>query len=95
MPLTSPWSPADNANDRLLDVSDAARIMGVKPATIRTWARRGYIGLDGTRQRLRLRGIDERGRRYYSWFDVAKAERATRDRAGRHFPRLTEDTEIF
>lgn len=77
----------DRLGDPLVDVPDAAKVMGVSAATIRAWATRGYIDLNGTEQRLRVHGLDERGRKLYRLLDVARAERATRERAGRHVPR--------
>lgn len=76
-----------NEEQPLLDVHDAAALLGVKPVTIWSWYTRGYISPDGTRNRLRVAGFNEHGRRMYRLIDVAEAERATRDRAGRQAPR--------
>lgn len=60
--------------DSLITASEAATLCGVSAATIYVWAHRGT---------LTPAGIDERGRKLYRLLDVAKAERATRDRARR------------
>lgn len=87
----------DRFENPLVDVLDAAKVMGVKPATIRTWTRRGYTDRDGTEQRLYPCGMDENGRKLYRLLDVAKAERATRKRAGRQLPRppVSDSDEIL
>ncbi|MFH9011217.1 MerR family transcriptional regulator [Streptomyces sp. NPDC017943] len=53
---------------RLVSAGAAA----VTPTTIRSWAHRGH---------LTPRGLDERGHPLYNRSDLARAERATRDRA--------------
>ena len=58
----------------LITATDAATLCGVTPDAIRQWASRGQ---------LQAAGIDHRGRKLYRLIDVAKAERATRKRAGR------------
>lgn len=58
----------------LIDSTEAANHCGVKVETIRTWVHRGL---------LTASGINERGRPLYRIIDVAKAERATRERARR------------
>ncbi|MCG6499448.1 MerR family transcriptional regulator [Kitasatospora sp. A2-31] len=60
--------------DPLLTGPESARLAGVNPATIRQWKRRGLIQPDG---------LDEHGRPMYRQMTIARAERATRDRAGR------------
>ncbi|MFF8034902.1 MerR family transcriptional regulator [Streptomyces sp. NPDC016626] len=53
---------------RLVSAGAAA----VQPATIRQWASRGHLA---------PRGLDQHGRPLYERSDLARAERATRDRA--------------
>jgi DNA-binding transcriptional MerR regulator len=60
--------------DDLITVAEAASLCGVSSEAIRKWASRGI---------LIASGLDERGRKLYKVIDVAKAERATRDRARR------------
>jgi len=60
--------------DSLIAANEAAGLCGVAAATIRTWAGRGTITAEGS---------DHRGRKLYRLLDVAKAERATRERARR------------
>jgi hypothetical protein len=55
---------------QLMDARDLAPKLGVTPATILTWARRGWIPC--------LRA----GRRP-GWFDLAEVERALKERAQR------------
>jgi DNA-binding transcriptional MerR regulator len=62
--------------DELLTGPQAAELCGVDPSTIRQWKRRGM---------LQPAGLDERNRPLYRQLDVARAERATRNRAGRTF----------
>lgn len=58
----------------LITVNQAATLCGVSAVTIRSWAARGTLAASG---------MDERGRKLYRLIDVAKAERATRDKARR------------
>jgi DNA-binding transcriptional MerR regulator len=58
----------------LLTGPEAAALCGVATSTIRSWHRRG---------RLPVSGLDEQGRPMYRQLDVARAEAATRRRAGR------------
>jgi hypothetical protein len=58
----------------LLTGPEAADLCGVEPCTIRKWRQRGLIEPDG---------IDERGRPLYLQLTVARAEKATRAKAGR------------
>ncbi len=60
--------------DELIGSVQAANLVGVKVETIRKWRQRGH---------LEVKGLDERGRPMHRWLDVVKAERATRDKAGR------------
>ncbi|AEV51935.1 helix-turn-helix domain-containing protein [Prescottella equi] len=60
--------------DSLINTTEAATLCGVSASTIRTWADRGT---------LTAAGIDPRGRKLYKLIDVAKAERATREKARR------------
>lgn len=62
--------------DQLLYTADAATHAGVSVATIRKWVQRGHLTVDRR---------DQLGRPLFRWLDVAKAERATRDRARRTF----------
>lgn len=55
---------------------EAAAIAGVNVATIRSWVSRGH---------LTAAGRNEQGHPVYRLLDVAKAERATRDRARRTY----------
>lgn len=58
----------------LITVNEAATLCGVSAVTIRSWANRGILSASG---------IDMRGRKLYRLIDVAKAERATREKARR------------
>lgn len=58
----------------LITATQAASYCGVALCTITKWVRIGN---------LEPAGIDERGRKLYRVIDVAKAEKATRDRARR------------
>lgn len=60
--------------NELIGSTRAANLVGVSVETIKKWRQRGH---------LETKGLDERGRPMYAWIDVVKAERATRDRAGR------------
>jgi predicted site-specific integrase-resolvase len=62
--------------DEFLTTTRAANLIGVKVETIRKWRERGH---------LEVKGLDERGRPMYRWIDVVRAERATRDKAGRKY----------
>jgi DNA-binding transcriptional MerR regulator len=55
----------------ILDGHDAARLVGVAPATIRSWARR-YP------DELPRRGTSPLGRTLYSWADVLATDAARR-----------------
>ncbi len=57
-----------------LTASEAATIAGVSVATIRAWVHRGH---------LTAVGYNEHNHPMYRLLDVAKAERATRERARR------------
>lgn len=58
----------------LLTGPQVAKLCGVRPATVRSWKRRGL---------LTACGLDERGRPLFDQLAAAKAERATAERAGR------------
>ncbi len=73
-PIARGTNPLDRLNE-LVTTSEAARLAGVAVNTITTWRDRGTLTPAGT---------DDRGRPLYRFLDVAKAERATRDRARRH-----------
>ncbi|MCD2153450.1 helix-turn-helix domain-containing protein [Rhodococcus cerastii] len=60
--------------DSLVTATEAATLCGTKTQTISMWVKRG---------KLAPTGLDERGRKVYRLLDVAKAERATRERARR------------
>ena len=87
------WLPAPFAAETfesLISTSDAATLAGVTVAAISNWRERGYTRTNaetGQRERVYLTpaAMDGRGRPLYRWLDVAKAERATRDRARRKF----------
>lgn len=55
----------------LLTTTEAAEHAGVASGTIRSWAARGYLAAAGR---------DGQGRPLYRLLDIAKAERATRER---------------
>lgn len=58
----------------LITVNEAASLCGVSAEAIRKWASRGLLSASG---------MDDRGRKLYKLIDVAKAERATRQKARR------------
>lgn len=60
--------------DELLTGPQAAELCNVTPAAIRKWRQRGQLA---------AAGLDERGRPLYTQLAVARAEKATRKRAGR------------
>lgn len=77
----------------LISTTDAATLAGVSVAAISNWRERGYLitTLDGP-ERVYLTPAafapavnGRRERPLYRWIDVAKAERATRERARRTF----------
>jgi DNA-binding transcriptional MerR regulator len=61
----------------LLTTAQAAELTDVTEATVRSWKHRGQLA---------PAGLDERGRPLYRLLDVARAEHATRHRAGRRHP---------
>lgn len=61
-------------DDILLTGPEAAALCNVAAATVRSWRRRGL---------LQVVGLDESGHPLYRQLDVARAEAATRRRAGR------------
>jgi hypothetical protein len=67
---------ADISDDDILTGAQAAQAAGVSRAAITQWRRRGYIGPDKKRVRLRNIGTEDRPR--YLRVDVARAERDTR-----------------
>lgn len=69
--------------ESLITSSEASQLASVSAVTIRSWANRGYRGPDGAWHKLPVSGRDRSGRPLYRLLDVAKAERATRDRARR------------
>ncbi|RVW06241.1 hypothetical protein [Rhodococcus spongiicola] len=58
----------------LITATEASTLCGVALCTITKWVRE---------QKLSPAGLDERGRKLYRLLDVAKAERATREKARR------------
>lgn len=58
----------------LITVNEAASLCGVSAEAVRKWASRGLLAASG---------MDARGRKLYKLIDVAKAERATREKARR------------
>lgn len=70
---------ADGINS-LLSTSEAANVAGVAVCTISNWRSRGL---------LQPSDADAAGRPLYKLLDVAKAERATREKARRTFPKAS------
>lgn len=60
--------------DSLITANEAATLCGISAQAVRMWVTRGQ---------LTAAGMDDRGRKLYKLVDVAKAERATRDKARR------------
>lgn len=58
----------------LITAAAAASLCGVSTSTIYVWVNRGTLAPSG---------LDDRGHHLYRVIDVAKAERATRDKARR------------
>jgi DNA-binding transcriptional MerR regulator len=56
--------------DGYITTPEAARLVGVSPATIRSWRNRGYLA---------AQGLDERGRPLHSREAVRAAERRVRE----------------
>jgi hypothetical protein len=76
--------------DSLISTTEAANLAGVTVAAISNWRERGYLTTAGERVHLVPAGFvpaahGKRERPLYRWIDVAKAERATRERARRTF----------
>lgn len=71
----------------LLSTADATHMLGVSAQVISNWRARGYTTRDEYGQPVRTKlepaYVDDIGRPYYEWRDLAMAEKATRDRAGR------------
>lgn len=65
---------APDSIDSLITTSEAATLCGVTTQAVCMWVKRGY---------LQASGLSDRGHKLYRLLDVAKAERATRDRARR------------
>ena len=72
--LTAPL-PTSVIESRIT-TADASCLAGVSVATIRKWVQRGHLEVDCR---------DGLGRPLFRWIDVAKAERATRERARRTY----------
>jgi predicted site-specific integrase-resolvase len=72
--LTAPLPT--NVIESRISTADASCLAGVSVATIRKWVQRGH---------LEVACRDGLGRPLFRWIDVAKAERATRDRARRTY----------
>ncbi|AUV61634.1 MerR-like helix-turn-helix DNA binding protein [Gordonia phage Easley] len=66
--------PTPDGIDSLITTTEAATLCGVSTATVRKWVQRN---------KLQPSGLDEAGRNLFRVIDVAKAERATRQRARR------------
>ncbi|QDH93413.1 MerR-like transcriptional regulator [Gordonia phage Dolores] len=66
--------PTPDGIDSLITTTEAATLCGVSTATVRKWVQRN---------KLQPSGLDETGRNLFRVIDVAKAERATRQRARR------------
>lgn len=65
--------------DALVTAVEAVEQLPVSRITIRGWAHRGWIGLDGNRRYLEAVDHDgPRGAARYRWRDIAEAERDTR-----------------
>ncbi|MFF0389664.1 MerR family transcriptional regulator [Kitasatospora sp. NPDC004615] len=62
---------------QLLTTAQVAHLCGVEANTVRQWKCRGLITPDG---------LDEQGRPLYLQLTAARAEAATRQRAGRQLP---------
>jgi hypothetical protein len=56
--------------DGLLNTAQSAQLVGVEPATIRSWRSRGW---------LKPQGLDERGRKLHSREAVRTADRIVRE----------------
>lgn len=56
----------------------AARFLGVSPATVSMWALRGWRAADGTQRHLTVVGRGPRNVRLYRLGDLLEAERDTR-----------------
>ena len=66
--------------DGLFGTVEAARMVGVSPATIRSWRHRRYTSADGvSRPYLEAQGIDVRGHPLHTRQAVREAERLVRD----------------
>lgn len=64
-----------------ITTEQAAELCGVKPVTVRNWILRGYTGPDG--ERYHLAAHRYKRRLLLDPVEVAKAERATAERARR------------
>lgn len=85
---------ADTVNS-LITATEAASYAKVSVNTICNWVSRGYLAEDGTddkgrtkyvRKHLEVVEYNDRGKPLYHFLDVARAERATRERARRQYP---------
>lgn len=63
-----------------VDATDAARILGKAPATIRQYASRGIKLANGERFHLKPVGLDARGVHLYALADISKVHQAIRAR---------------
>lgn len=71
---------APDTLEELITTTRAAQLAGVSVAAISNWKDRGW---------LQPAAEDVRGRPLYKFIDVARAERMTRDKARRTFPRAS------
>lgn len=73
-PLSATAVLTPDGIDSLITAAEAATLCNVSTSTIYVWVNRGTLAPSG---------INNQGHKVYRLLDVAKAERATRDRARR------------
>lgn len=66
--------------ETLVEVTEAAAITGVGEQTIWKWRTRGYIGRDGTRAHLQVRGLSEGGAMMFMVGELLEVAAITRSR---------------
>lgn len=69
--------------ERMVTAAQAAQVLGVSVSTVRTWASRGYRDAAGNTVKIAVTGLTADGVNLYYFIDLARAEHATRRRAGR------------